>query len=255
MHKPIIIANWKLNGNKILVKEFIKKINSDNTNFYKRHTIIISPPIVYIEYMQKFIHNKKLSFAVQNIDYNYQGAFTGEISTYMIQDIGAKYVILGHSERRKYHSETNYLVAKKFYCAKVNNLIPILCIGETKNEKKTGLTENILKKQIDEIFLLCGKDAFNNTLIAYEPIWAIGTGKNASPILINKILKFIKNYIIYKSDNTDIKFYMQYGGSVSTENIKEIIYQKNVDGVLIGSGSLNYENFLKIINISSKYYK
>ncbi|MCW5197708.1 triose-phosphate isomerase [Buchnera aphidicola] len=252
MLKPIIIANWKLNGDKILVQKFIKKISFDYKKYFKKNTIILSPPIIYIEYMKKCMKNLKLSFAVQNVDYNYQGAFTGEISTYMVQEIGAKYVILGHSERRKNHFENNLLVAKKFYCTKINNLIPILCIGETKNEKKSGLTKSILKKQIDEIFLICGKNAFNNTLIAYEPIWAIGTGTNASPILINKILKFIKKYIIYKSDNTNIKFYMQYGGSVSTENIKDIICQKYVDGVLIGSGSLNYKNFLKMIQISSK---
>ncbi|CAL4321423.1 Triosephosphate isomerase [Buchnera aphidicola (Chaitophorus sp. 3695)] len=252
MLKPIIIANWKLNGNKVLVNKFIKKINNDYEKYFKKSTVIISPPMIYIEYMKKFMKNLKLSFAAQNVDYNYQGAFTGEISTYMIQEIGAKYIILGHSERRKHHFENNSLIAKKFYCTKINNLIPILCIGETENEKKSGLTENILTKQIDKIFLICGKNAFHNTLIAYEPIWAIGTGNNASPILINRTLKFIKNYIIFKSENTDIKFYMQYGGSVSTENIKDIICQKNVDGVLIGSGSLNYKNFLEMIKISSK---
>lgn len=255
MRKPIIIANWKLNGDKNLVRKFINKINIDYKKYFKKNKIIISPPIIYIEHMKKNMKNLNLSFAVQDIGYNYQGAFTGEISTYMVKEIGAKYAILGHSERRKYHFENDSLIAKKFYCAKTNHLIPILCIGETKNEKKLGLTKNILQKQIDKIFKICGENAFHNTLIAYEPIWAIGTGESASPKLINKILKFIKNYIIYKSNSTDIKFYMQYGGSVSIKNIKDIIYQKYVDGVLIGSGSLDYKNFLEMIKISSKYYK
>jgi triosephosphate isomerase len=247
MKKKIIIANWKLNGNKIFVKKFIEKINSINKNFLNYTKIILSPPIIYIEKMYKSIKNKKIHFASQNVDYHYQGAFTGEISPHMINEIGAQYVILGHSERRKNHFENNFLIAKKFYSIKKNNLIPILCIGETEKEKEKGLTKEIIISQINEIFLKCGKNAFNNTLIAYEPIWAIGTGQNASPENVNKIMKFIKKYIIQKSSNKNINLNMQYGGSVSPNNVKRIVEQKYIDGVLVGSGSLNYKNFLKII--------
>ncbi|CAL4321213.1 Triosephosphate isomerase [Buchnera aphidicola (Periphyllus testudinaceus)] len=254
MIKPIIVANWKLYGNKTFVQEFSKYFNLNLKNYLKKNTIIIAPPIIYIEYMKKLINEKNIFFSSQNIDYHNEGAFTGEISSRMLNDIGVKYVILGHSERRKNHFESNKLIAKKFHSVKKNNLIPILCIGETKEEKKLELTEKILKKQIDEIFLKCGKFAFNKTIVAYEPIWAIGSGKTATPNLINKILKMIKKYIIKNSFN-NIKLYMQYGGSVSPENIKNIINEKYVDGVLIGSGSLNFKNFKKIIQISSNFNK
>ncbi|NIH41234.1 MAG: triose-phosphate isomerase [Buchnera aphidicola (Periphyllus aceris)] len=249
MKKPIIVANWKLNGNKNFVKECIKYFNLNLNKNFKKSTIIISPPIIYIKYMKKFLENKKIYFSSQNVDYHEQGAFTGEISANMLSEIGVKYSILGHSERRKNHFENNKIIAKKFYSLKKNNLIPILCIGETKKEKKLNLTEKILKKQVDSIFFKCGKLAFHKTIVAYEPIWAIGSGKSASPYLINKILKMIKKYIIKNSSN-NIKVYMQYGGSVSSKNIKEIIRLKYVDGVLIGSDSLNFKNFCKIINIS-----
>ncbi|CAL4321254.1 triose-phosphate isomerase [Buchnera aphidicola] len=247
MKKKIVIANWKLNGNKNFVKEFIHNINSENQKFFKNTKVIIAPPIIYIKYMSKKIHNKKISFASQNVDYNYQGAFTGEISPNMINEIGAKYIILGHSERRKNHFENNLLIAKKFFSVKKNKLIPILCIGETQEEKEKNLTKNIIQKQIDEIFLHCGNNAFHNTFIAYEPIWSIGTGENASPDDVNKIMKFIKNYIIKKSLYKKINLNLQYGGSVSPNNIKRIIEKKYIDGVLVGSGSLQYKNFLKII--------
>ncbi|NIH16826.1 MAG: triose-phosphate isomerase [Buchnera aphidicola (Periphyllus lyropictus)] len=255
MKTPIIIANWKLNGHKLLVEKFSKKIKNIEKNFFKENTIILSPPVIYIQKMKEKIKNKKIFFAAQNVDFNNKGAFTGEISSYMINEIGAKYVILGHSERRKNHNEDNLCIAKKFKSVKKNNLIPILCIGETEQEKKDGLTKNILKNQINQIFLKCGLNSFHKTCIAYEPVWAIGTGKNASPILINKIMKFIKKYIIYKSKNKNTKIYLQYGGSVSTKNIKSIIKSKYVNGVLVGSGSLDYKNFFKIIKISYKIKK
>ncbi|WP_343187590.1 triose-phosphate isomerase [Buchnera aphidicola (Periphyllus koelreuteriae)] len=251
MKKIIIIANWKLNGNKALVNKFSKYFTSNIIKYLKNNIIIMSPPVIYIEQMKKLINNKKIFFASQNIDYHETGAFTGELSANMIKEIGIKYVILGHSERRENHNENNKLIAKKFNSIKKNKIIPILCIGETKKEKKLGLTDKVLKKQIDSIFLKCGKLAFNNSIIAYEPRWSIGSGKTASPNLINKILKIIKKYIL-KNSFQDIKVYMQYGGSVSCDNIKNIINQKYVDGVLIGSGSLNFKNFKKMIKISSK---
>ncbi|CAL4321332.1 triose-phosphate isomerase [Buchnera aphidicola] len=247
MNKKIVIANWKLNGDQTFVKDFIKKINSTQKKIFENIQIILSPPIIYINYMFKKINNKKIFFASQNVDYHDKGAFTGEISPYMINEIGAKYVILGHSERRKNHFENNTLIAKKFFSIKKNNLIPILCIGETKKEKEKGLTKEVLINQINQIFLTCGNDAFNKTFIAYEPIWAIGTGKNESPNNINKIMKFIKNYIMQKSLNKNIKFKLQYGGSVSDNNVHKIIEEKYIDGVLVGSASLNYKIFLKIL--------
>ncbi|CAL4320940.1 triose-phosphate isomerase [Buchnera aphidicola] len=259
MKKITIIGNWKLNGTKNLVKKFSKKINLKFKKYSKFINIVLSPPYVYIDRMRKKIKDKKNIFlGSQNTDLRKSGAYTGEISVNMLKDIGVKYIFIGHSERRIYHKENNKKISKKFKIVKDNKLIPILCIGETKKEKKYKLTKVILKKQIKKIFNLCGKNAFKNSYIAYEPVWAIGSGKSASIKDINKVHQFIKDYIFKKSkinNNYKKNFYIQYGGSVTEDNALEIISQKNVDGLLIGANSLNYKKFLKIIDIVYKYYK
>ncbi|ABJ90660.1 triose-phosphate isomerase [Buchnera aphidicola] len=253
MIKPIIVGNWKLNGSKKLIESFLKQLNQFLIKYYKICTVVIAPPVLYSHLIQNMFSSDKKNFflGAQNIDIHFSGPFTGEISPIMLKDIGIKYVIIGHSERRLNHKETNEIIAKKFCMLKEENLVPILCIGETKKEKIDKKTKDICKKQIDIIFNMYGSNAFDNSIIAYEPIWSIGSGNSAAPKEVQCIAHFIRNYVKSKSNHNIENFFIQYGGSVTKNNAKELIYQKDIDGFLVGGASLQLEEFSKIIEITN----
>lgn len=256
MKKFIITANWKLNGNNLLIYSFIKKLKYyfDTNQILSR--IIFTPPVIYINNIKNTIKNDNFFIGAQNVDIHYSGAFTGEISIDMLQDIGVKYVIIGHSERRTFHHENNEYIAKKFQIIKSKNIIPILCLGENLQEKNLKQSELICRKQIDTILNLNEKNVFQNSIIAYEPIWAIGTGQTADIKYINKMHKFIKSYISNNSDISIKDVIVQYGGSVNLYNIKDFMNTDLIDGVLLGTSSLQFEIFIQIIQyINQVYYE
>ncbi len=245
--KKIIISNWKLNGNINFINKYIKKIKIYLKN--SNYKISIAPPIIYLYYMSKLLKkNKYISLTSQNTDIHINGAYTGETSINMIKDINVKYVIIGHSERKKYHYENNKNILKKIILTKKKNIIPILCIGENIKEYKKNKSIEICKKQINYIIKKKNIKILENIIIAYEPIWSIGTGKNANIDHINKIHNSIKKYIYSLNKKIYNKFKIIYGGSVNYKNFKDIISQKNVDGLLIGNSSLNIKEFINIIN-------
>ncbi len=246
MKKKIIIANWKLNGNRKFIKKYIKKIKNIKNNSHIE--ISISPPIPYLWFTYLLIKNTKISITSQNIDINISGPFTGDISGKNLKDINVKYVIIGHSERKKYHFENKIIILKKIITSKKSNIIPIICIGENIKEYIQKKSIKICKKQIKYIIKNTNINIFNKTIIAYEPIWAIGTGKNANIKHINKIHNFIKKYIKKKTKKKIKNMKIIYGGSVNNKNSHKIISQKNVDGLLIGKSSLNIKEFKKILN-------
>lgn len=254
MIKPIIIGNWKLNGSKKLIKNILKPLNQFLIKYYEKCTVIIVPPILYINFIQNMLYKNQKNFflGVQNIDIHFSGPFTGEISPIMLKDFNINYVIVGHSERRINHYETNKIIAKKFCILKEEKLIPVLCIGETEKEYIEKKTKQICKQQLDYIFDECGENAFNNSIVAYEPIWAIGSGYSASPKEVQIVAHFIRNYIKSRSKNKIKNFFVQYGGSVTQSNAQELICQDDIDGFLIGGASLRFEEFSKIIEITNK---
>ncbi|CAL4322886.1 Triosephosphate isomerase [Buchnera aphidicola (Protaphis terricola)] len=257
MKKKIIVANWKLNGNTKTISNFLINFKLHVLPYLKYNTIVISPSTIYLERVYNNIQNLNIFLGAQNVDVNIKGSFTGETSILMLKDIGVKYVIIGHSERRFFHNETNEIINKKFDLIKKFNLIPILCIGESQDEKNKNQTKEALKNQLNHIIKHLGIQAFSNSIIAYEPIWSIGTGISADPIYVQKIHQFIKNYI-YKNQNdiNNIKnLSIQYGGSVNIKNAKNLLEQPDIDGLLVGNSSLIYEDFLKIIKISSDIFK
>ncbi|WP_343191958.1 triose-phosphate isomerase [Buchnera aphidicola (Formosaphis micheliae)] len=255
MRKKIIIANWKLNGNKKSIIKFLTLLNQFYFNKEEElNTLVVMAfPIMYIHLANSIINQKNIFMCAQNVDVNLYGSFTGEISVNMLQDIGVRYVIIGHSERRMYHKENNNIIAKKFKLVKDANLIPILCIGENEKEKKLGQTQLVCQKQLNDILNLLGSQAFENSIIAYEPIWSIGTGQVASLNYIQTVHNFIKNYINQHNNINWKNTFVQYGGSVDENNIYSLISQPDVDGVLIGGASLDYKRFSKIINIIKNY--
>ncbi|BAC24420.1 tpiA [Wigglesworthia glossinidia endosymbiont of Glossina brevipalpis] len=252
--KPLILSNWKLNGNCLLVKKILLKLNEKlkNKNNLK---VVIAPPVIYLSEFKKYVLKKNIFLAAQNVDVNLTGSFTGEISPIMLYEFGVKYVIIGHSERRLYHNESIEDVTKKFLILKKFNLIPVLCIGETKKNKDDKCIENEIVKQIDFILKKIGIEGFINTVIAYEPTWAIGKKDSASPKYIQKIHKFIRNYLSKYDNDISKKIILQYGGSVNSKNVKKIISQKDVNGVLLGRSSTNIEEFLYILDIIEKTKK
>lgn len=251
--KPLIIANFKLNGNKKTLDLFLTSLINYINNI-KYSEIAIAPPLIYLDFTNQKIMNSKISLTAQNVDIHLSGAFTGEISAEMLKDIGVKYVIIGHSERRYFHKENNTSILKKIEIIKKIGLIPIICFGETFEEKQEDKTNILLKSQIDLIVSNLGIEAFANTIIAYEPIWAIGTGKSAIPNEIQNIHKFIKNYLTQINSTIGNNIIIQYGGSITKENISNFISQPDINGLLIGKSSLDINLFISLLNIIEKTY-
>ncbi|WMC19614.1 MAG: triose-phosphate isomerase [Enterobacteriaceae bacterium PC38] len=247
MKKPLIIANWKLNGNQYFVNIFLEKLCYKLKK--KKYNISIAPSSIYLNKAIQKTKNSCIKICAQNVDINKFGAFTGDISAEMLKNMGVKYVLIGHSERRIYHKETNKEILKKFEIIKRNNLIPILCIGETLKEKINKKTKDICLNQINLIIKNLGIKAFKNSIIAYEPIWAIGSKIPIKIQEIQKVHNFIRSKIKLYNKKISKNIIIQYGGSVNHKNAKQILKQPDINGILIGNASLNFNNFIKIIKI------
>ena len=248
MRKNIVAGNWKMNLNREegikLVEEVISLVSSDNNV-----EVVFSPSFLYLHKVNKMCANDNLlQTASQNISHNESGAFTGEVSSQMVNSLNVKYTILGHSERREYFNETNIELKQKVDLSLKNNLEIIFCCGESLNQRESGVHFDWIKQQLTEsVFHLTEKE-FEKVVIAYEPIWAIGTGVTASSDQAEEIHQFVRNVIAEKyneniAENTSIL----YGGSCNPTNAKELFSKKNIDGGLIGGASLNAENFTRII--------
>lgn len=255
MRNNLIVSNWKLNGTKNTITKSLTILSDTLSNISKCH-IAIAPPLVYLDTARNCLLNNRyhthISLCAQNIDINLSGAFTGEISALMLQDLNVKYVLIGHSERRIHHQENNLYIAKKFSIIKKVGLIPILCIGENKIEYDSNATQTVCIQQIDTIIKTLGIQAFHNSIIAYEPIWAIGTGVSASPEQVQLIHKNIRHHLAQYNTKIASQIIIQYGGSVNLNNALQFITQQDIDGILIGSASLDINNFLAIIQLINK---
>jgi triosephosphate isomerase len=243
--KKIIIGNWKCNP--IKLSEAIKIFNGikEAAESSKNETIIC-PPNIFL----KDILNLKsaVKIGAQNCFAENQGAYTGEVSALMLKELGCKYVIIGHSERRKINKETNEEINKKIVAAFANKLIPIFCMGESREEREHELTFDVLKKQIEEGISKIEKSNLQKIIFAYEPIWSIGSGNFAAPEQIKDVREFILNLISKKiGKENSKKIRIIYGGSVNSENVNDYFTIAQMDGVLVGGASLNPKEFSKII--------
>ncbi|QJC31635.1 triose-phosphate isomerase [Enterobacteriaceae endosymbiont of Donacia tomentosa] len=252
MKKCFIISNWKLNGDLVFLKKNINIIKKEFNFSLKFCDLAIAPPYVYLHTMYNYIKNTSIHLAAQNVDIHTQGAFTGEISVSMLKDVGVKYVIIGHSERKLFHNENYDNISTKFVLIKNFNLIPILCIGETEEEKKQNKTEKICVNQINYILKTQGVEILNNAIIAYEPIWAIGSGKVADANEVQKVHSFIRKYIASINQKVATNIILQYGGSVNNNNINNFLDKKDINGFLIGKASLTTENFISLVKKAEK---
>lgn len=257
--RPLVMGNWKLNGSKAFTKELIANLKAE-LHDVTGCDVAIAPPVMYLAHAETALSGcgcgcsdkQVIALGSQNVDVNVSGAFTGDISTEMLKEFGAKYIIIGHSERRTYHKESDEFIAKKFEAIQKAGLVPVLCIGETEAENEAGQTEAVCAKQIDAVINALGVDAFNGAVIAYEPVWAIGTGKSATPAQAQAVHAFIRGHIAAKSQAVADQVIIQYGGSVNDANAAELFTQPDIDGALVGGASLKAPAFAVIVKAAEK---
>lgn len=251
MRRIVIAGNWKMNKN---ISEAIELANGLKRNLYEISNIeiVICPPFTLLDEVYEVIAESNIALGSQDVYWQEKGAFTGEVSCLMLKDVGCKYAIVGHSERRKYFNEANSEINKKISALLKNDLIPIVCVGETLEQRENNKTFEIVKTQTEECLKDISLDDSAKLIIAYEPVWAIGTGKNATPFQAQEVHEFIRKLLakIFNKEMAD-KIRIQYGGSVTAENINDLIVQEDIDGALVGGASLDVNSFTKIVKISS----
>ena len=251
--RAIVAANWKMNGSLALVNSMVSELN--NVTLNENVEVVVCPSFPYLAAFSLASSNVNLaaafSLGAQNLSEQSQGAFTGEVLTSMLQEFGVNYVIVGHSDRRSIYKESSALVAKKVQVALAAGLKPILCIGESEDERVAEQTETVLAAQLQPVIDVIGIEKFVDVVIAYEPVWAIGTGKTASPEMAQTTHQFIREFIAKVDEKVAVKVPLLYGGSVNAKNCEELFAQADIDGGLIGGASLKAEEF-KIICLAAK---
>jgi triosephosphate isomerase len=245
MRQKLVAGNWKMNGSKASIKELLDGIKKGIGDVASAE-VAVCPPFVYLGEVEAQLSGTPIVWGAQNLSTEEKGAFTGEVAASMINDFGCKYAIVGHSERRTLYGEDDALVAKKYAVARAAGLKPILCIGETLEEREKGVTEDVVARQINAVIDVEGVAALAEGVIAYEPVWAIGTGKTASPEQAQEVHKFIRSMIAGKDAAVAEKVQILYGGSMNAGNAAELLAQPDIDGGLIGGASLKAEDFLTI---------
>jgi len=242
----MVAGNWKMNGSRDGNASLVRDIVLD----VKKHVkveVLVCPPALYLESVGDQIKGSPVQLGAQNLcDQEKPGAFTGEIHGGMLKDVGCTYVIVGHSERRALYGEDDLLVARKFKAAQLCGLTPILCLGETLGQREANETQAVLQRQLAAVLDLCAIGAFKNAVIAYEPVWAIGTGKTATPGQAQEAHVFIRALLAAKDVKISNSVRVLYGGSVKADNAAELFANPDVDGGLIGGASLKATEFLTI---------
>ena len=245
MRTPLVAGNWKMNGSRESVKELIAGV-VEGAKALNGVEVAVCPSTIHIADVTAATAGSNVGVGSQDVCTELKGAFTGETSIDMIKDFGCQYAIIGHSERRTIYGETDEMVADKFTVVKNAGIIPLFCIGETLEEREGNITEQVCARQIDAVFAKEGDQAFADSVIAYEPVWAIGTGKTASPEQAQAVHAFIRQHIAEHDADIAEKVQILYGGSMNPANAKELIGQADIDGGLIGGASLKTEDFLAV---------
>lgn len=247
MRKYIIAGNWKMNGTIEETKTLLNGLMAGSYDTGKAD-MIVCPPYTALATACNMLKNSKIAVGAQDMSVHAKGAYTAEISSEMLLTVGVSFVILGHSERRQYHAETDQLVNAKAKVAISADLTPIICVGETLENRESGQTETIIGQQIDGTLNEFSADLLSKSVIAYEPVWAIGTGKTATPEMAQEVHRFIRNRITGIDKKAAEKIQILYGGSVKPDNAKSLLSQPDIDGALVGGAALKAGDFLKIIN-------
>jgi triosephosphate isomerase len=245
MRQTLVAGNWKMNGSLEVNKQLLEGIKAGVEAGVKAK-VVVCPPAIYLAQAAEVLTGSEVSWGGQNLSAEKPGAFTGETSADMLLDLKCQYVIVGHSERRALYGETDEMVADKFAAALAAGLIPILCVGELLEERESGDTEAVVARQLDAVLDKCGAAGLGAGIVAYEPVWAIGTGKTASPQQAQDVHAFIRQRVASKDAGVADKLQILYGGSVKPDNAVELFAMADIDGGLIGGASLDAEGFLAI---------
>ena len=245
MRQPLVAGNWKMNGSTDSVNALIEGLRA-GIDTVTTAEMAVCPPYVYIPQVAARLAGTPISYGAQDVSDQEAGAYTGEVAPGMLADIGCKYAIVGHSERRSIYGESDEFTASKFAAARKAGLIPILCVGELLEEREQGITEQVVERQLDAVIDLEGIAAFASAVIAYEPVWAIGTGKTATPDQAQDVHAFIRGKLAGLDKAVADGVRILYGGSMNPGNAAELLAMQDIDGGLIGGASLKPDDFLAI---------
>lgn len=243
--RPLVAGNWKMNGSRAESAALATAIKQ-GIGATSQAEVAVCPPFILIPLVAEKLNGSPIVWGGQNLSVHKSGAYTGEVSGPMLKDYACTYVIVGHSERRTFYGDTDALVAEKYGAAQAVGLLPILCVGETLQEREANQTEAVVARQLDAVVNKHGIGSFKNAVIAYEPVWAIGTGKTASPQQAQDVHRFIRERLAAKDKTVAENVRILYGGSMKGSNAKELLAQADIDGGLIGGASLQAEEFLTI---------
>jgi triosephosphate isomerase len=247
MRRILVAGNWKMHGSASMVQELLEGLLAGTANASNAEMAVF-PPFPYLAQAQSLLDGSSISWGAQNLNPVSQGAHTGEVSASMLLDFGCRYVLAGHSERRAIYGESDEDVADRFEAALEAGLEPVLCVGETLEERENGVTRAVVERQLDAVLNRSGIAAFNRSIIAYEPVWAIGTGMTATPDQAQAVHAFIRNKMALQDDTIAGQLRILYGGSVNGSNAADLFAREDIDGGLVGGASLKVADFLAIRN-------
>lgn len=248
MRSPIVAGNWKLNGSRESAGKLAREVSATLISGVE---VIVCPVTVHLADVRQIVDGSSVKLGAQNACADESGAFTGEVSSTMLAEFGCEYVIIGHSERRSLFGETDQACAERHQAVKTAGLIPIFCVGESLEERESGKTMAVVERQLQAVFDVAGADAFNNAVVAYEPVWAIGTGKTASPEQAQEVHQSIRQFVAAQNSQSADALRLLYGGSVNPGNAAELFAKTDIDGGLIGGAALKSEDFLAVCNAAS----
>ncbi len=252
MRKPLIAGNWKMNKTSSEARELVEKLKSllfDVTQV----EVVVSPPFTSLETVRALTEGSNIRLGAQNLHWKETGAYTGEVSPLMLKELGCRYVIIGHSERRIHFKESNELINRKLKAAISYNIAPILCVGEKLEEREGGVTEKVVREQLEKGLDGISKEEALRAVIAYEPVWAIGTGRTATPKQASEVHRFIRKLLKDRYDeDLSSQLRILYGGSVTPENSLSLMAEEEIDGALVGGASLEADSFAKIVSSAVK---
>ena len=245
MRRPMVAGNWKMHGtraaNKALLNELQQRVSEDWAI-----DIAVFPPFVYLSEVLRIVEGEAIAVGAQNVSAEAPGAFTGEVAAAMLKDLGCTHVIVGHSERRRLYGEDDGVVARKFAAVLAAKMTPVLCVGETLEERDANQTQAVVARQLEAVLRMSGVAGLTTAIIAYEPVWAIGTGRNAAPEQAQAVHAYLRGLISAQDANIGGQLRILYGGSVKAANAAELFAQADVDGGLIGGASLSADEFERI---------
>ena len=245
MRRPVVAGNWKMHGsraaNESLLADLAERLSPESQT-----DVVVFPPYVYLAEAIRILDGGEVRVGAQDVCAEPVGAFTGEVSAAMLKDVGCSHVLVGHSERRRLYHEDDGLVARKFGAALKSGLTPVLCVGETLEEREAGRTEAVVARQLEAVTALTGLPSLSEAILAYEPVWAIGTGRNATPAQAQAVHEYLRSRIAAQDAKLAGRVRIVYGGSVKGSNAAELFAMPDVDGGLVGGASLSADEFIQI---------